>query len=101
VASELYKEGMASSDLRSGNGTGGVSCFSTEGFSLAFTSFSGAKKKTRLILYVLVYVETPDFFVGRMDIDGLSFFLFKMVTGVAVGPGCNGLTDLFAIRCVK
>jgi hypothetical protein len=24
-----------------------------------------------------------------------------MVTGVAIGPGCNGLTGLFAIHCVK
>jgi hypothetical protein len=73
VASELYKEGMASSDLGSGNGTGGASCFSIEGFSLAFTSFSRAKKKMRLSLYVLVYVEASDFLVGRMDIGGLSF----------------------------
>jgi hypothetical protein len=60
VASELHKEAMARLDLGSGSSTGDASCFSVVRFAITFTSFSGAEKRTPLVLYVLVCVETPD-----------------------------------------
>jgi hypothetical protein len=73
VASELYKEAMARSDLGSGSGTGDASCFSVVHFDTTFTSFSGVEKRTPLVLYVLVCVETPNFLVERMGVCGLDF----------------------------
>jgi hypothetical protein len=74
VASELHKEAMARLDLGSGSSKGGASCFSDVHFAITFTSFSGAEKRTPLVLYVMVCVETPDFLVGRMGVSRPALF---------------------------